>query len=201
MAKKPLEKSAANDPQVVDKPKVVEVALQLAVSRGWGSVSMAEVAQAANISLADLYDMFDDKTDILVALGRMIDKAVLANISEFDPSISEKDRLFEILMERFDALSEHREGVIAVLTSFRLDPKQAVISLPHLARSMSWMLEAAQIETSGIIGAVKVTGLTGVYLKALKSWMDDDSPDLSKTMASLDKGLSRAEQLVNILSL
>lgn len=71
--------------------------------------------------------------------------------------------------------------------------------MPHLCRSMTWMMEAAGIETLGLRGALKVAGLTGVYLKVLKTWTEDDSPDLAKTMAALDKDLGRAESFANTL--
>ena len=66
-----------------------------------------------------------------------------------------------------------------------------------LCRSMSWMLEAAGMDTGGARGAMRVAGLSGVYLKTLKVWKKDDSPDLSKTMAALDKDLNRLEQFAN----
>jgi hypothetical protein len=96
-------------------------------------------------------------------------------------------------MERFDVLSEHRDAVISILSSFRTDPKEAIISLPHLARSMTWMMEAAGLDTSGFKGAARVTGLTLLYANVLRVWIKDDSEDQAKTMAALDKNLDRAE--------
>ncbi len=40
-------------------------------------------------------------------------------------------------------------------------------------------------------------GLTGIYLKVLKVWCDDESRDLSKTMAALDKALERGESVAD----
>ena len=100
-------------------------------------------------------------------------------------------------MERFDVIGDDHEAVVSILKSFRMDPKQAVISLPHLGRSMSWTLEAAGIETSGMKGAIRVAGLTGIYINVLRTWIEDDSEDLSKTMAALDRNLLRAEQFAN----
>ncbi|MEC7576790.1 MAG: TetR family transcriptional regulator, partial [Pseudomonadota bacterium] len=79
--------------------------------------------------------------------------------------------------------------------SFHYDPKQAVISCPHLCRSMSWMLEAAGIEVGGIKGAMKVAGLTALYIKTLRVWRSDESVDMAKVMAALDKDLGRVEGL------
>jgi hypothetical protein len=88
-----------------------------------------------------------------------------------------------------------------VLESFKSDPKQLIIGLPHLCKSMSWMLEAAGMDTLGLGGAARLFGLTGIYIKNLKVWVSDESADLGKTMASLDKDLSRAESLANSIGL
>lgn len=187
--------------KVFSRDDAVLAALQLADELGWEHVTLQDIAQEAGCSLADLHEHFDDKTDILCAFGRMIDRKVLGAVGEVDESLSARDRLFDILMERFDALNEYRDGVVSILSSFRMDPKQAVISMPHLCRSMTWMMEAAGMDTNGFTGAAKVAGLTAVYLNALRSWVKDDSPDMGKTMAALDKDLGRAEQCANTFSL
>ncbi len=184
------------------KEKIVHAALGLAVAQGWENTTLRDIAIAADVSLADLYAVIEDKNDILVLLGRMIDKAVVSQVSVSGGDVSSpRDALFDILMDRYDTLNDYREGLVAVLQSFRYDPKQMVISMPHLCRSMSWMLECAGIETSGLKGAIKVAGLSGVYLKVLKVWMEDESDDLSKTMAALDKTLNRAEKAADMFGL
>lgn len=183
------------------KIKIVETALALAVERGWAVVTLRDVADGAGLSLAELHEHVEDKADILAALGRMIDREVLEAIDEPEGDASNRERLFDILMERYEVLNAHREGICAVLDSFKCDPKDAVIGLPHLARSMNWMLEAAGIETSGIRGAIKVAGLSGVYLKVLYTWKNDESLDLAKTMAALDKALGRAEYVADLTGL
>lgn len=183
------------------RESAVEAALSLAAQQGWERTSLREIALHAGMSLPELFGLFEDKADVLAAYGRMLDRRVLEAAGTPDPDSSARDRLFDVLMERFEALNDHRGGVIAILRSFRADPKQAVIACPHLARSMSWMLEAAGIDTGGLRGAVKVAGLTGLYLKVLRDWAADESPDLGRTMAALDKALSRAEKAANTLGL
>lgn len=175
------------------KERAVAAALDLAARMPWEMVTMADIADKAHVGLAELSETFDDKTDVLAAYGRIVDKKVLEAVSA-DSASSERDRLFEILMERFDVLSNDREALVSILKSFVTDPKQAVIGLPHLGRSMAWMLEGAGITTNGIKGAARVAGLSAVYLHVLRIWMNDDSVDLSKTMAALDKSLSRVER-------
>lgn len=188
-------------PQKPMKERAVAAALDLAGRMGWGVITMADIADKAHVSLAKLSDHFDDKSDILVAYGRMLDRRVLESVGSASPEENPRDRLFEILMERFDILNEDRDAIVSILSTFRLDPKELVLSLPHLGRSMSWMLEAAGIDTTGIKGAIRIAGATGVYLYAVKAWMKDEGEGLPKTMAALDKGLNRAEQAASTFAL
>jgi len=180
------------------KERAVQAALSLAVKQGWAATSLQDIARACKCSLADLHDIFEDRNDILAAYGRQIDHKVMERIS-IDPTSPERDRLFDVMMERFDALNDDRDAVISILESFRTDPKQAVITLPHLGRSMIWMLEAAGIEANGPKGAMTALGLTGVYLYTLRAWKEDISSDMGKTMAALDKALGQAESAVQFL--
>lgn len=183
------------------REKAIKSALTLAARDGWNNVSLNDIARHAKASLSDLHDHFEDRTDILIAYGRMTDRKVLENVGEIDGNSSHRDRLFEILMERFDVLNEDRKALLSILDSFKFDPKQFVIGLPHLSRSMSWMLEAAGVETHGIRGAANIMAITTVYVATVKTWMEDDSEDMSKTMAALDKNLGRAEQLAGMVGM
>lgn len=176
------------------KAQAVKAALALAAEKGWNDTGLSDIAEKAGIPLHALHDHFEDRFDILAAYGRMIDKKVLEAMGDSNEALPPRDRLFDIIMERFDILNEDRESVCAILGALCLDPRQAVISLPHLGRSMSWMLEAAGIDTGGYRGALKIMGLSALYLKTLRTWKDDDSPDMAKTMAALDQNLGRAER-------
>ena len=177
------------------KEQAVYAALALAAKDGWEHVSMAAVAAKCRVSLATLHDHFEDRFDIIAAYGRMVDRKVLEGAAAPDEDLPHRDRVFELLMARFDVLNEQRDGVKAVLKSFCLDPKQTIICAPYMCRSMGWMLEAANIETGGIKGVLRIAGLTALYLKTLYAWAEDDSPDMAKTMAALDKNLGMAESL------
>jgi len=182
-----------------NKDDLAIAALKLAEFQGWETVTLQDIALELQIPLSELPDLIDDKADILSAIGRMIDRKTLENLSEPDPSASPRDALFEIMMERFDVLNEYRGGITAILNGFKTDPKQALFSMPHLCRSMGWMLEAAKINTSGWRGAAVLSGMTGMYLKVLYVWLKDESPDMTKTMAALDKALNRAEKMAEMI--
>lgn len=201
MASKQQKKPKAAAEIKAPRDAIIDAALGLAAVQGWDTCTVRDIAQEAGIGLETFYDHFEEKSDVLTAYARRLDRAVLAAFAELDYETSPRDRLFDILMERFDLANQDRAALVSILSACRADPKQAVISFPHLGQSMTRMLEAAGLDTGGLRGAARVAGLTGLYMWVLRTWMKDDSPDLSRTMAVLDKGLSRLETAANSLGL
>ncbi len=199
MARKQQKATKSAEKSIRDR--IIDGALALAAVQGWESCSVRDIAGEAEVSLEEFYDHFDDRADVVSAYGRRLDRIVLSRFAELDYDTSPRDRLFDILMERFDVAGDHRDGVVSILHSCKVDPKQAVISLPHLGGSMVRMLEAAGLDTAGLRGAARVAGLTALYMWVVRVWLEDESEDLSKTMAALDKGLGRLESAANSLGL
>jgi AcrR family transcriptional regulator len=171
---------------------VIEAALRLAAERGWAGLALADIAAAAKLPLAELYAAYPSKTAILAALGRDVDRRVLAGL-EGDSEESTRDRLFDLIMKRFDALAPYRDGLAAVARDLGRDPLAALCGLEQFARSMALMLEAAGVSSSGIAGALRTKGLGAIYLATMRDWFRDDSADKARTMAALDARLRRAE--------
>ena len=180
-----------------DIPKhVIETALRLAAERGWADLSLAEIAEAAGLPLSKVYPLYPSKQAILAAFSRQIDAAVLAEVeAEDDPEGSARDRLFDVLMFRFEALRPYREGLGNILLDQVRDPLGALAAFGGLRRSMALMLEAAGISAEGLKGIARVKGLAAIYLATMRVWLRDDSLDLAKTMAALDGQLRRFEGL------
>ncbi len=169
--------------------KIVNAAMRLAASRGWRGLSLADIATSAKVSLAELSTHFASKAAILAAYGRRIDAKVLEESSTEDMSgETARDRLFDVLMMRFDAMGEEKEALRRIAADLRRDPIASAPLARPLLQSMGWMLEAAGIDSSGIAGALRVRGLAFVWGAAFRVWLEDGE-DQSKTMAELDRRL------------
>lgn len=179
---------------VINRETLLQAALSEADALGWDLMTMRDIALAAGCSLADVQAHFIDKFDVLVAFGRHIDHLTLQNLGQADDRLSPREKLFEGLMARFDVMQQYRGVISGLMSHAARDPAQMLFSVPELARSMGWLLEQAGIPADGLRGLARISGLTGVYLYALKTWKDDDSADLAKTMAAVDRGLNRAEK-------
>jgi hypothetical protein len=110
---------------------------------------------------------------------------------------SVKDRLFDILLRRFDFLQLHRAGVVALLRVLPLDAPLAAWLGNETLRSMGWILEGAGVSAAGLTGAVQKRGLAVVWGWGLRAWLKDESEDLSATMAAVDVALVRADQIAS----
>jgi AcrR family transcriptional regulator len=177
--------------------RLIDAALALAARQGWRRLGLAQIAAEAGLPLHEAYALHRSKAAILAAFTRRVDRAVLAQRGETGDSA--RDRLFDVLMRRFEALRPYREGLRAIARDSLGDPG-AIFGLCRLRRSLRWMLEAAGIGTGGCAGALRVNGLTVVYLSTMRTFLEDETEDLSRTMAALDRGLRRAEDVAQRLS-
>ncbi len=149
------------------------------------------------MTLADFRDAFPSKGAVLAGLSRRFDRAVLAQDSAELADESPRERLFDVLMRRLEAMAPYREGLREASAWLRRDPSAALAMNPIVRGSMRFMLEAADIEfEDGAAGTVKLQGLAIAWARIVGVWLDDDDPGLSKTMAELDRELTRGERAV-----
>lgn len=178
--------------------QVIDATMELAAERGWRRVSLAEIAERAGRPLIEVYEEFPDKVAILAGFLRRIDEEVLRDAPPLAEG-SPRDRLFDVLMRRFEALLPYRPAIRAIGREAGQDPLAALYGARHFYRAMALMLEAAGIGSSGPGGAMRVNGLAAVYAYAFRTWLDDDSEDMARTMASLDRALDRAETIAAMI--
>jgi len=181
-------------PPAADRDRLIDAALRLVAQQGWRRLSMGAIAAEAEVPILTLYRAFPSKPAILCAFFRRVDEAVLALPLEADPDERPRDRVFDLLMRRFDALKPHREAIEVLGRELPTDPVAVLAAGAGLLRSMSWMLEAAGISADGLGGAVAVKLTAAAYMATLRAWLRDDSPDLAPTMAALDRRLRGIER-------
>jgi AcrR family transcriptional regulator len=179
--------------------RAIAAALRLAESRGWGEIALRDIAAEADIPFAELYVRFPAKLAILAAFSRTIDGKILAASEREAPEGSARDRLFDLVMRRFDLLQPHREALRSILRATGRDPVALACGARSLTRAMASTLEAAGISAAGLSGVVRVKGLTAIYLAVLRRWLRDESDDKAATMALLDKLLTRVENGIALL--
>jgi len=182
-----------------DRHKAIDALMALLAKHRFEEVGLAEVAGQAGIKLSQLRAEFGSTLAILAAHIKETDRVVLAGT---DPVIAEepaRERLFDVLMRRLDALAPYKEAVRSVMRSARRNPGLAFALNAMAVRSQHWMLEAAGIGTSGTRGALRAQGAALMFARVLSVWIDDEDQGLDRTMAALDRGLMSAERWAGFL--
>lgn len=186
--------------QADPREKIIDALMGLAAERSWDEIALADVADRAGVTLAQFRDFFPSKGAVLGGFSRRIDKIVLDEDDDLSGESPQdrlpKDRLFDVLMRRFDAMAPYRASLSNINDWAMRDPL-ALPALNQLAlNSLRFMLEAAGLNSEGPLGTLKLQGLALAWTRVFHVWLADDSPDSAKTMAALDKELSRGALLV-----
>ncbi len=175
------------------RDRVVDAMLALAARRGYGDVTLADIAHDAGLSLSDLRDLFPSKGAIVGGLIRRIDRKVLDALRETIPDGTARERLYAVLSRRLEALEPYRESLAGMVDWAKADPLTLVALNREIVNSMRYMLEAADIECDGPAGALKLQGLAFAWSKAVDSWI---AGGLAEGLTTLESELSRGEGYV-----
>jgi AcrR family transcriptional regulator len=177
-----------------DRDKAIDALMALLAEQSFEQIGLAEVAGRAGLKLSQLRAEFGSTLAILGAQMKDIDHAVLASDSADMAEEPPRERLFDVLMRRLEALAPYKEAVHSLMRSARRNPGLALALNAMAVRSQAWMLEAAGIGAHGPRGALRAQGAALMFARVLRVWFDDDEPGLDRTMAALGRGLASAER-------
>jgi AcrR family transcriptional regulator len=196
---RPRRSNATSDPPRTDREKIVAAFLALLGEQPIENIGHADIAARAGVSLSVLRDEFGTKLRIFAAFIKAIDRKVLeggdADMAE-EPA---RERLFDVLMRRLEALSPYRPAIRSVMRSARRNPGLALALNGLAVNSQQWMLTAANITASGPKGVVRAQGLALLFAGVLRTFVDDEDDGLARTMAALDRALARGQRWVGFL--
>lgn len=177
--------------------KGVRAALKLAETEKWGSLSLAAIAKEAGLALKDFHGAAD-KDDLSAAVEPLFD----AGMSEgsIDPEEAPRTRLFDVIMMRFEAMEEVRDGAVSYLRWRDRSFDGLALRLKARAATAKWALACAGLDgSSKIPRGVQVAALGWAIAQAERAWRQELSEDLSQTMAALDAELIKLEERIEWL--
>ena len=120
MATRP--KSEAKSPPTDARGKIVDALMELAAETRFEDISIRDICKAADVSLADFRDAFPSKGAVLAGFSRRMDRAVLEQDTGELADENARERLFDILMRRLEAMAPYREGLREVAAWLRREP-------------------------------------------------------------------------------
>ena len=175
------------------RDKVVDATLALAASRDFSEATLSDIAHHAGISLADLRDLFPSKGAIIGGFTRRIDRQVLDALAGINLTEPARDRLQTVLTKRLEALEPYRDAIASIVTWAKADPLILSALNREIVNSMRYMLEAADMESDGPVGALKLQGLALAWSRVIDAWLAGDHFD---GVNAIEKELARGERYV-----
>lgn len=181
------------------RERIVEAAFRLAAEKPWPEVTLGAIAESAGLSLAELAQHVSGKSDIIDAFARGIDGKLLASLKGDPVEGDAHDRLFDIMLRRFELLAPHKAAIANIAKAPADGPAEWLNLLASSLVTQGWMLAAADIQLSGFKGDAAKLGLAKIQADTLRIWLKDDDTGLARTMAALDRKLRDGEALMKRL--
>ena len=121
--------AAPTDRALARRQQVLDAAAECFRRRGFHAASMAEIAKTAGMSPGHIYNLFENKDDIIAAIVERDCEEVLGRIAEFQ---QEEDLLQTMLASTEQAIDEHSQVAEAalqleVLAEASRNPKLAAV--------------------------------------------------------------------------
>jgi AcrR family transcriptional regulator len=200
MAKRPTRSASAETPPTgSERDRIIAAFMALLAERPIEEIGFGDIAGRAGVSLGALRGEFPSTLAIYAAHVKAIDRKVLdggdADMAEEPP----RERLFDVLMRRIEALAPHRPALRSLMRSARRHPSLAFALNAMAVRSQQWMLAAADIDASGPGGMVRAQGLALLFARVLATFVHDEDEGLARTMAALDRELARGARWAGFL--
>lgn len=190
--------SAPRSAPSAPREAAVSALLELLSERRFDEIGLTDVADQSGVSLADLRGLFNSTFAIFAAHVRDNDRKVLAGGDGDMAEEPARDRLFDVLMRRIEIMTPHRAAIRSMMRSAACNPGLALALNALAINSQQWMLTAAGIPAAGPKGMVRAQGLAVLFGGVLRTFVDDDD-DNSRTMAALDRALTRGQRWSGLL--
>ena len=204
MARKPQRSRAAPrralpPPSGTDREKIIVALLALLAEKRFEDIGFGDIAARSGLTLATCRAEFGSTLAVFAAHMKELDRKVLASASGDMAEEPPRERLFDVLMRRIEAMAPHREAVRSVMKSAQCNPGLAFALNALAVRSQTWMLTAADIDAAGPRGIIRAQGLAMLFASVLRTWVDDEDEGLARTLAALDRALARGQRWSGML--
>ncbi|MGU3543350.1 TetR/AcrR family transcriptional regulator [Methylobacterium sp. A52T] len=183
-------------PKLSPREAAVEALMRLAAEQPWNDIEVSDIAREAGLTLAELRDLFPSKGAVLGGLTRIIDRKVLEGDLTGLEEEPTRERLFDVLMRRLDAMEPYKPALRRIAYALRGEPLSMLALNGVMLNSHRYMLAAAGIDTEGSLGQLKLQGVVIAFARVTQVWLDDDDPALARTMAWLDKEIRNGERIM-----
>ena len=166
---------------------------------GWSETAIQTTAEELGLSASDVARLFPKGVASAVTIGsddldaKMVGEFISCFADRFD-KMPVHIKIRELLLIRFKILQPHKEAVRKMVT-FMAKPAQAELSSRLLYKTLDRVWRAAGDRSTDFNFYTKRATLAAVYGSTLLAFLDDDTPDMQKTRAFLDRRLQDVSKI------
>jgi AcrR family transcriptional regulator len=186
-------------PGGTDRERIIAALMGLLAEKRFEEIGFGDIAGRAGVSLVVLRGEFASKLGMLAAHMKALDRAVLGQADNDMAEEPARERLFDVLMRRIEAMAPHRDATRSLMRSAACNPGLAFALNGLAVRSQTWMLTAAGIDAAGPRGAIRAQGTAMLFASVLRTWIDDEDEGLARTLAALDRALASGQRWSGML--
>jgi AcrR family transcriptional regulator len=190
---------AASPPSGTDREKIIAAFMALLAEKRFEQIGFGDISARAGVSLATARSEFGSTLSILAAHMKELDRKVLAGEEADMADEPPRERLFDVLMRRIEAMAPYREATRSLMRSASCNPGLAFALNGLAVRSQTWMMTAAGIDAAGPRGMIRAQGLAALFASVLRTWVDDEDEGSARTLAALDRALARGQRWSGML--
>ena len=177
-----------------DRLKTLESFFEELARLGWQGFDVAYTSQPRGLTVAHFpyASALDGVIDALSYAREILSHTTVSIDFEHD----RKDQLFDQLMVLFDTFAPMRPGIQIVYEKLCKNPCLLRALHQDVFDVLSLILQKSAISIPPLFGSIKVWVFGVSVLCMLKTWIEDASLDLSKTMVVVDENLSNLKSIV-----
>ena len=160
--------------------------------KGWTNLTLHHVAEKADITLEDLHKVATSKEDLMAVIIAYTEAQTLEYIEEDSKAQTpQEDYLFDVLFARFEAAEPHKAALKRLWQDMKTSPSLLRPLMPQFLEALKRLSHLGGLDFDGPLGVIQLRLFGLIYLRLLNVWLEDTTPDLSKTMAETNKAVTK----------
>ncbi len=170
---------------------------QLMDENSYAELTVARVAEQAKLEERQARLLFSNLAQIASAACKAIDDRVLAQLEQDLKDAGQADiheKLLEGLIQRFEHYAGKRSQMKKLFQASTTHFSLGLVLGCHLGDVIDRLIYLCGDKSVGLKRILRIKGLCAVVMRTTSKWLEDDSPDLSKTLKTLDQELTKAAE-------
>lgn len=167
------------------------------IEEGGDIDNIDHLAERFNLDKSVLQKLFPTREKIVLILIEDIWQKL--SLPPKSDKLTPRDQIFDAVMMTFDLITPYRLGLKKLAHSLLLSPATYFEIAPRLNRFGSDLVKH-YYNSEGIFAIAISLAFNTAFATAFWTFLDDDTFDLSKTMASLDASLKTVTSLLSYCS-